>query len=136
MIKLVFGLKKLMNNFENYGLIINIALKILFNHPSGSLYKYAVRLDTNVYVMNNLRNNVQLIGYLGKEVEMLEFEKGNKISKVSLATNEVHQQPGRKGGRHSMAQPGRLWQGCRVDEADTGQRFRSACQWKNQLQVL
>ena len=40
--------------------------------------------------MNNLRNNVQLIGYLGKEVELLEFEKGNKLAKVSMATNEQY----------------------------------------------
>jgi single-strand DNA-binding protein len=40
--------------------------------------------------MNNLRNNVQLIGYLGKEVELLEFEKGNKIAKVTMATNEQY----------------------------------------------
>jgi len=40
--------------------------------------------------MNNLRNNVQLIGYLGKEVELLEFEKGIKVAKVSMATNEQY----------------------------------------------
>jgi single-strand DNA-binding protein len=37
----------------------------------------------------SLRNKVTLIGYTGKEVEIVNFEKG-KIAKVSLATNDYY----------------------------------------------
>ncbi len=38
--------------------------------------------------MNNLRNHVFLIGRLGKDVEFTQFDNGNHIARVSLATNE------------------------------------------------
>ena len=37
----------------------------------------------------SLRNQVTLIGYTGKEVEIVNFENG-KIAKVSLATNDYN----------------------------------------------
>ena len=37
----------------------------------------------------SLRNKVTLIGHTGKEVEIVNFEKG-KIAKVSLATNDYY----------------------------------------------
>lgn len=37
----------------------------------------------------SLRNKVTLIGHTGKEVEIVNFEKG-KIAKVSLATNDFY----------------------------------------------
>ena len=40
--------------------------------------------------MNTLRNSVQLIGNLGKDVEIKAFDNGNKIAKFSLATNEYY----------------------------------------------
>lgn len=40
--------------------------------------------------MNNLRNKVQLIGHLGKEPEIVNFENGNKMAKFSIATNESY----------------------------------------------
>ena len=40
--------------------------------------------------MNNLRNNVQLIGNLGKDVEFKQLENGNAIARVTLATKEVY----------------------------------------------
>ncbi len=40
--------------------------------------------------MNNLRNKVQLIGRLGKDVEMKNFDNGKKLAKVSLATSEIY----------------------------------------------
>ena len=40
--------------------------------------------------MNNLRNKVQLIGNLGQAPEIVSFENGNKLAKVSLATNEFY----------------------------------------------
>ena len=39
--------------------------------------------------MNNMRNHVQLIGSLGKEVEYKQLENGNAIARVSIATKEV-----------------------------------------------
>lgn len=40
--------------------------------------------------MNTLRNSVQLIGNLGKDVEIKSFENGKKLAKFSLATNEFY----------------------------------------------
>ena len=37
----------------------------------------------------SLRNKVTLIGHTGKEVEVVNFEKG-KIAKVTLATNDYY----------------------------------------------
>jgi single-strand DNA-binding protein len=40
--------------------------------------------------MNNLRNKVQLIGNLGQNPEVKEFNGGKKFAKFSLATNESY----------------------------------------------
>jgi single-strand DNA-binding protein len=40
--------------------------------------------------MNALRNKVQLIGHLGQEPEVTVFEKGNKMARFSIATNETY----------------------------------------------
>lgn len=40
--------------------------------------------------MNNLRNKVQLIGNLGAAPEIINFENGNKLAKLRLATNEYY----------------------------------------------
>ncbi len=40
--------------------------------------------------MNTIKNNVQLIGNLGKDPEVINLESGKKIAKFSLATNEVY----------------------------------------------
>jgi single-strand DNA-binding protein len=40
--------------------------------------------------MNDLRNNVQLIGNLGKDVEFKQLDNGNSIARVTLATKEVY----------------------------------------------
>jgi single-strand DNA-binding protein len=42
------------------------------------------------YIMNNLRNKVQLIGNLGDNPEITNLENGKKIAKFSLATNETY----------------------------------------------
>jgi single-strand DNA-binding protein len=39
--------------------------------------------------MNSLRNKVQLIGHVGQDPEIKNFEKG-KLANFSLATNEVY----------------------------------------------
>lgn len=41
--------------------------------------------------MNNLRNRVQLIGHLGKDVEFKSFDNGNTLARVSIATKEIFQ---------------------------------------------
>ena len=40
--------------------------------------------------MNNLRNKVQLIGNIGNAPEIVSFENGSKLAKLSLATNESY----------------------------------------------
>ncbi len=40
--------------------------------------------------MNNLRNRVQLIGHLGTTPEVKELQNGNKMVKLTLATNESY----------------------------------------------
>lgn len=38
----------------------------------------------------NLRNRVQLIGNLGANPSIREFEKGNKVAKFSIATTDIY----------------------------------------------
>ena len=40
--------------------------------------------------MNALRNKVQLIGRLGQETEIVNFDDGNKMAKFSLATDDSY----------------------------------------------
>jgi len=40
--------------------------------------------------MNTLRNQVQLIGNLGKKPEIITLEDGKKLAKFSLATNDTY----------------------------------------------
>ena len=40
--------------------------------------------------MNKLKNRVQLIGHLGANPEVKKLENGNKMVKLSLATNESY----------------------------------------------
>lgn len=42
------------------------------------------------YLMNTLRNTVQLIGRLGQDPEVVTFQDGNKIAKFSLATDDSY----------------------------------------------
>jgi len=41
-------------------------------------------------IMSTLKNNVQLIGRLGNNPEVKNFESGKKLATFSLATNEVY----------------------------------------------
>jgi single-strand DNA-binding protein len=38
--------------------------------------------------MQSIKNNVQLIGHLGKNPEVITLENGTKVAKLLLATNE------------------------------------------------
>lgn len=40
--------------------------------------------------MNTLRNSVKLIGHLGQDPEIKTLDKGNKLAKFSLATNDSY----------------------------------------------
>ncbi|MEZ4989366.1 MAG: single-stranded DNA-binding protein [Saprospiraceae bacterium] len=40
--------------------------------------------------MNKVRNSITLIGNLGKDPELHQFENGKTVAKFSLATNEVY----------------------------------------------
>jgi len=40
--------------------------------------------------MSSVRNSVQLIGHLGKDVEVIKFESGKSKSTFSLATNDYY----------------------------------------------
>ena len=40
--------------------------------------------------MNNLRNKVQLIGHLGKDVEYKALENGNAIARATISTREIY----------------------------------------------
>ena len=40
--------------------------------------------------MNSLRNSVRLIGHLGNNPEVKEFETGKKVVRLTLATNETY----------------------------------------------
>ena len=41
-------------------------------------------------MMNTIKNTVQLIGNLGKDVDLVKFENGNQLAKMSLATNDYY----------------------------------------------
>jgi len=41
--------------------------------------------------MNNLRNQVQLVGHLGKDVDIKELSNGRKVATASLATKDIYQ---------------------------------------------
>lgn len=40
--------------------------------------------------MTNLRNKVQLIGNLGKDVEYKKLDSGKSLSRVSIATKDIY----------------------------------------------
>ena len=40
--------------------------------------------------MNNLRNRVQIIGHLGTDPELVNFDEGKKLAKFRIATNDYY----------------------------------------------
>lgn len=40
-------------------------------------------------MFNTIENRVQLIGFLGQEIEVKEYAEGKKVARMSLATNET-----------------------------------------------
>jgi single-strand DNA-binding protein len=49
-----------------------------------------IRLNLNPYLMNTLRNKVQLIGNLGNAPEIITLDSGKKLAKFSIATNDTY----------------------------------------------
>jgi len=57
---------------------------------SSSLHQQIIRvLILNFSIMTTLRNRVQLVGNLGMNPEIVNFESGKKIAKFTVATNET-----------------------------------------------
>jgi len=46
--------------------------------------------------MNSLRNKVNLIGNLGKDVEIKETKNGKKLARFSIATNDAYSKDGER----------------------------------------
>ncbi|GAB1397780.1 MAG TPA: single-stranded DNA-binding protein [Saprospiraceae bacterium] len=44
--------------------------------------------------MSQIKNNVQLIGYVGKDPEMISFNSDKKLVKMSIATSDSYQKNG------------------------------------------
>lgn len=40
--------------------------------------------------MKSIRNNIQLIGWLGRDPEIKDLDNGNTLAKVSIATKDVY----------------------------------------------
>jgi single-strand DNA-binding protein len=53
------------------------------------LNNYPEMKETKSRKMNQLRNKVQLIGNLGKDVEFKTLESGQMLARVALATKDV-----------------------------------------------
>jgi single-strand DNA-binding protein len=47
-------------------------------------------LTLNFSIMNSLRNRVTLIGNLGSKPEIINFDTGKKLAKVSIATTDKY----------------------------------------------
>ncbi len=65
--------------------------------------------------MNSLRNRVQLIGRLGNDPEIRNLEKGSKMARLSLATNDTYYKDGQKTEEtqwHNLVVWGRLSEVC------------------------
>jgi single-strand DNA-binding protein len=45
---------------------------------------------TKLFIMQALKNNVQLIGNLGQDVQIVNFESGSKKANVTLATSDYY----------------------------------------------
>jgi single-strand DNA-binding protein len=58
--------------------------------PSKLFINQSVQSGVKIYIMNNLRNRVQLIGHLGNKPEIKTLDSGKKMAKFSIATNETY----------------------------------------------
>lgn len=52
--------------------------------------KYVLRAQLFNIMMNTIKNSVQLTGNIGKDVQLLSFDNGNKKAILLLATNESY----------------------------------------------
>ncbi len=85
--------KKIMKSFQNNKLGSEAKKSKKENAPdiiSKSMF------NINFKVMSTLRNQVQLIGNVGNDPEITNFESGKKVSRFSLATNDYYRKDGEK----------------------------------------
>jgi len=70
---------------------IDRKIKFLFN-PSVLLtnYKHVLRIQIFNIMINTIKNSVQLVGNIGKDVQLTTFDNGNKKATLLLATNESY----------------------------------------------
>jgi single-strand DNA-binding protein len=54
------------------------------------LFHGEVDYSIKINIMSSMRNNVFLIGRLGKDPELLTVKNGQKLAKVSLATSDFY----------------------------------------------
>lgn len=59
-------------------------------HPHLCGINFNQTKNQNKNNMNNLRNSVRLIGNLGAAPEVKILEKGNKVARINMATNETY----------------------------------------------
>jgi single-strand DNA-binding protein len=52
--------------------------------------------------MTTLRNSVQLVGNLGKDVELKTFESGSQLATFTLATNEYYKDANGNGTKNTQ----------------------------------
>jgi single-strand DNA-binding protein len=79
---------------------INPNSSFIFARHANNPEKQKKRL--NLKIMRNLKNRVNLIGNLGMNPEIKKMESGQKLAKVSIATNESYKN--NKGERVSETQ--------------------------------
>ena len=68
----------------------NHDLKITANNISKKENFNSFNKSKKINNMSNLRNNVQLIGRLGKSPEVKQLESGRFVANVSIATNDIY----------------------------------------------
>lgn len=49
-----------------------------------------------ITMFSTVDNRVQLIGFLGQEIELKEYAEGKKMARMSMATHEYHKEDGGK----------------------------------------
>jgi single-strand DNA-binding protein len=68
-----------------------VGSKEIIQHNSKNIIDYSIKINFKKQSnMNNLRNRVQIIGHLGANPEIKELENGNKMAKLTIATNESY----------------------------------------------
>ncbi|SHF26812.1 single-strand DNA-binding protein [Chryseobacterium takakiae] len=79
------------NEFKQFGTDLDFSFPQSLQQRSGKTVNVPnLNINLNNNKIMSLRNKVTLIGYTGKEVEMVNFENGNSKAVVSLATSDYY----------------------------------------------